>query len=298
MEPSVPVTADLEQRRGPGIDPWWSESWNLDFGDLGLGVGGYVRLTVLPNQGLAWYWTAVVGPGRPLVTVLDHEVPLPRFPSVEVRTEGLWADMVVETPLDHVTVGVEAFAVALDDPADVFAQGWGHRVPYGLDLEWEADGPAAPAPVAGMDRYVQSCRAHGEVLVADEAFDLDGWGHRDHGWGVVPWAELGWWWLAGRLDDGTLVERSSAPEGGGPGAGGRAVLPGDLLRWETPPGEGDTGPAPAVVAEVMATAPVSVDLGPRGAGRLVRAWCRLTTPDGRSGQGWAEWNEPVVRGRR
>ena len=49
-------------------------------------------------------------PDRPLVLVRDHDVPLPGGRSLEVRTSGLWADHTCETPLEHWTVGVEAFA--------------------------------------------------------------------------------------------------------------------------------------------------------------------------------------------
>ena len=46
-------------------------------------------LEPLSNQSVAWYWACVVGEGRPLVTVVDHDVRPPRPPSLEVRAEGL-----------------------------------------------------------------------------------------------------------------------------------------------------------------------------------------------------------------
>ena len=48
------------------------------------------------------------------VVVRDHEVPLPRQ-GLEVRAEGLWCELWCETPLEHWTYGLEAFAVQLDD---------------------------------------------------------------------------------------------------------------------------------------------------------------------------------------
>ena len=39
------------------------------------------ELGLYPNQGIAWYWACVVGDGRPLVTVVDHDIPPPRRPS-------------------------------------------------------------------------------------------------------------------------------------------------------------------------------------------------------------------------
>ena len=42
------------------------------------------------------------------------------------------------------TLGCEAFAVGVDDPAEVYGDLRGDRVPFGLDLEWETDGGGLP----------------------------------------------------------------------------------------------------------------------------------------------------------
>ena len=64
----------------PGDERLWGESWYFDFIDRDGTLGGYVRLGLYPNLGVAWYWACLVGEGRPLVTVIDHEVPLPKAP--------------------------------------------------------------------------------------------------------------------------------------------------------------------------------------------------------------------------
>src|SRR5690606_22004478 len=120
------VAASHEGVHVPGGAPLWSESWYLDFVDPDRGVAGYVRLGLQPNQGMAWFWACLVGPGRPLVTVIDHEI-RPPARGLEIRTEGLWASYVVETPLDHVSVGVEAFAISTGDPTDVYGDLRGDR---------------------------------------------------------------------------------------------------------------------------------------------------------------------------
>jgi hypothetical protein len=89
--------------------------------------------------------------GRWLV-VRDDDAPPPAPGSLDVRSHGLWLSLVCETPGDHWTVGLEAFAIAVDDPSD----DRGDLVPLGLDIEWEAPG-----------------HVHGEVLVGDERLDLD-----------------------------------------------------------------------------------------------------------------------------
>jgi hypothetical protein len=88
--------------------------------------------------------------GRWLV-VREDEAP----PAVDgtIRAEGLWLSLVCETPGEHWSVAMEAFALAVDDPAE----DRGDLVPLGFDVEWEAPG-----------------QVHGELLVGDEVLPIDG----------------------------------------------------------------------------------------------------------------------------
>jgi hypothetical protein len=302
--PSPSVDAVDETRHPLGSDLLWNESWYLDFVDEALGVAGYVRLSLCPGLGTAWYWACLVGPDRPLVTVVDHEISLPASPSLEIRTEGLWADYTVETALDHVSVGVEAFAVGLDDAAEAYGDLRGDRVPLGFDLEWETDGGTYPYP--GVTRYEIPCRVHGEVLVGDEVLAIDGWGQRDHSWGVRDWWAYGWSWTAGWLEDGTRFHGTSVELDGaqlyGTGyvqaPGGPLVGTGDVARSERLGDHGFPEAADwrvgelALTLEPVAFAPVLL-VGPEGRrGRFPRAWTRFTAADGRVGHGWTEWNQP------
>jgi len=293
-----------EARHEPGSDPLWSESYYLDFVDPKLGVAGYVRLGLCAGLSQAWYWACLVGEDRPLVTVIDHDIALPTPPSTEIRGEGLWADYIVETPLDHVTVGVEAFAVGVDDPSEVYGDLRGDRVPIGMDLEWETDGGVYPYP--GVTRYEVPCRVHGEVLVGQEVLNIDGWGQRDHSWGARDWWSMAWSWTAGWLDDGTRFHGTSVDIGGTtvygtgyvqpPGAPmvgtdqvarsqvlGPAGLPTEG-RWKI--GDLDLRVEPVAFAPVLLTA----DDG--RVSRFPRAWTRFVASDGRTGHGWTEWNQP------
>jgi len=195
---SAALPAD-ERPHSPGPELFWNESWYFDFASPTGDLGGYVRIGLYPNLGVCWYWACVVGEGRPLVTVIDHTVPLPRAGgSLELRHDGLWADHTCEAPLERWSLGLEAFGVALDDPADTYGDLRGDRTPLGFDLEWETDGAVFRWP-EGMDRYEVPCRVHGEILVGDETIDFDGWGQRDHSWGVRDWWANGWCWSAFRL---------------------------------------------------------------------------------------------------
>jgi hypothetical protein len=90
---------------------------------------------------------------------VDRAAPLPRRGSLDLRGEGLWLSLVEEEP-GRWTIGLEAFALSVDDPADEI----GVPTPLGLDLEWEA------GSVPGAHGWL-----HGEVLtdlgpaVVDEA---------------------------------------------------------------------------------------------------------------------------------
>jgi hypothetical protein len=84
--------------------------------------------------------------------VREDDAPLPATGTLDVRSHGLWLSLVCETPGEHWTVGLEAFALAVEHPDD----DRGDLVPLGLDVEWEAPG-----------------RLHGELLVGDDRVDLD-----------------------------------------------------------------------------------------------------------------------------
>jgi hypothetical protein len=155
-------------------------SWSCDFA-RDDGTGGFVRLELRPDEGSAWYWAYLVGPRTGLIVVRDHEVPLPRA-GLEVRTDGLWAELVCETAGEHWSFGLEAFGLRLDDPADALAPGGeiGERVAVGLDIEWEVD----DGPAGGSVR--------GDVLVGQERIAFEGPGifrsaDEPTDWWAAPW---------------------------------------------------------------------------------------------------------------
>lgn len=294
-----------ERRHEPGPEEFWNESWYFDFMDESGTFGGYVRLGLYPNLGAAWYWACVVGEGRPLITVIDHEVPLPRAGSTEIRSEGLWATHTIEAPLDHMTLGCEAFAIGVDDPSQVYGDLRGDRVPLGLDLEWETDGGTYAYP--GITRYEVPSRVHGEVLVGDEQIVFDGWGQRDHSWGVRDWWSVGWSWTAGRLDDGSRFHATHVTFGddpvyatgyvqpaGGPLAAVTHVARTQVLGEHGFPTEGHVVlDGRAVDIEPVAFSPVLLTAPDGRVSRFPRALCRFRDPAGaQGGAGWTEWNQP------
>ncbi|MCU0268442.1 MAG: hypothetical protein MUF83_07320 [Acidimicrobiales bacterium] len=287
----------------PGPEQLWSESWYLDFHDRDGEVGGYVRVGRYPNLGVVWYWATVVGPGRRTVLVADHEVPVPAGRSLELRAPGLWADHNVETPLEHFSLGLEAFGVALDDPADAYRGLRGDRTPLGFDLEWETDGAVFPWPM-GFDRYEIPCRVHGEVLVGEERIELDGFGQRDHSWGVRDWWSTAWCWNAFRMDDGRRFHTVSVRPHGGYAIGYdqhpdrelQVVTRAEVV--EEPGPEGIPTGAVATIegrrfeVEPLAWAPLLLVAPDGRESRFPRALARFTDDAGVRGLGWIEFNQP------
>ncbi|MEO7556537.1 MAG: hypothetical protein ABIV94_08040 [Acidimicrobiales bacterium] len=276
---SVPVAARDEARHPSGPEPLWSEAWTFEFFAPDASIGGWVRLGLYPNLGLAWYHGLLVRSRRPPVSVSDLDVALPKGDSREIRAPGLWADHVCETPLEHWTVTNEAHGVAVDHPAELYAtEPRGEVVPIAFDLEWETDGIACPDGPAG---YEVPCVVHGEILVGDERVELAGWGHRGHAWGPCDFWSAAWTRVAGRLDDGTRF--------GGRAAGAAAELgPAGLPASATV----EVGGLALTIAP-LAFAPAWLTAQGKEA-RLARALCRFTAADGRTGLGWAEWNQPVM----
>src|SRR5262245_4611272 len=117
---------------------------------------GAVLLELLDDR--AVYWVALDFAGDGFVAIRHDEVALPRGRLLEIRADGLWAEVVCEEVGEHWTFGLEAFGLRLDDRAEARTAIRGERVPVGFDLEW-----------------VQG-RVVGEVLVGRRRVEVDGHG--------------------------------------------------------------------------------------------------------------------------
>ncbi|MCU1430033.1 MAG: phosphotransferase [Actinomycetia bacterium] len=277
-----------ERRHPPGPELSFNEWWSLDYA-RDDGFGGFVRLALYPNAGVAWFWAYVVTPDAPgPIAVRDHEVPLPRGDALEVRADGLWSEATCETPLEHWTYGLEAFGVRLDVPGDGYRGEIGERMPVGLDLEWEL----RATPHAEVDRYEQAGSVHGEVLIGRERIDFDGSGTRAHGWGVAePWVSGS---VRASFQSGDAFALGVAPPNGYLWRGGTTAATLQGVSAEARTGIDGIPTAARFIVEgefdvevdVLAAAaiPLSDSL------RLPRALCRFQLDDGAtSGVGWAEW---------
>ena len=298
-----------EHRHTPDDSMHWNESFYLDWFSEDLSLGGYVRIGFNPGLGTVWYWACLVGPDRPLITVIENDIPMPKSPtSLELRHDGLWADHVVETPLEHMSINLESFALVLDDAAEVYHDGRGDRIPFGFELDFHTDRAAYQWP-AVTPRYEIPCRVDGRILVGDEEIEFDGWGQRDHSWGAArDWWALGWSWTAGRLDDGTRWHTAGGFFGEdsvwGVGyelpAGSTEFRESDEVRTRSELGReglatvnttafGDLD----LTFEPLAFSPVLLVHPDGREARFPRAMARVTdAATGRIGGGWIEWNQP------
>ncbi len=177
-----PRAAD-EARHPPGKDPGWTETWCFEFGTLAQEIGGFVADTLHPATRRAWYWSALVRAGEPLLHVVDLDVAAPRL-GLELRSEGLWAGHVCEAPLQQWTVANECTAVALDDPEEGAGRAYGVQAPMALDLEWYASAAAQTIE----DGYQQTGEVEGVVDLLSGRLELSLPARRWHRWGIDAWA--------------------------------------------------------------------------------------------------------------
>ena len=75
---------------------------------------------------------------------------------VVIRAEGLWAELLCETPGEHWSIGLEAFGVRFDDEAEAATSDRGERVPVGFDLEWETPDRVVGELLVGRGRRTSS----------------------------------------------------------------------------------------------------------------------------------------------
>jgi len=174
------------------------ERWSLAFVDPG---GWAARVATTVASGVAAVSVLFLRRDAGPVVVRD-EIGV-RGEPFELRGDGLWLNQHCETPFEHWTYGLEAFAVALDRPQDAWDGELGIRVPIGWDLDWERS--AAPCDLGSG--YVQPGIVHGELLFGDETIPCDGFGVRTHHWGeVVP--DGGLWWHDAEGDTHVVGDRA------------------------------------------------------------------------------------------
>jgi hypothetical protein len=144
-------------------------TWSLAFRD-DHGHAGDIHLRLpmqdAPPGASCSFRATLTVPGVGVVAVHDDDVPLPRVRgSLEIRAEGLWAELLCETAGEHWSFGLEAFGLRFDTAEEAATSDVGDRVAVGYDLEWET-----PDRVFGdllVGRTTVTIDAHGTFSAPD-----------------------------------------------------------------------------------------------------------------------------------
>lgn len=302
-QPLTPDAAD-EGPHAHTDEALWNESWYFDFVDAAQGLGGWVRLGLIPNQDTAWINALLCGPGMPTVAVNDLHAALPADPA-RVRTEKIDLGLSATVPLQRYRVTLRARGEAYDDPAGLLRGETGRPVEVGLDLEFTS--VSTPYLYRITPRYEIACTVSGTATVDGRQYPLNAVpGQRDHSWGVRDWWSMDWTWSALHLEDGTHLHGVDLRiPGMAPISVGYAQRAGQpLVELETVCAQhtlgaddlpvaasltlqpGDT----ALTVDIKGHAPVLLTSADGRVAQFPRAWATVTTTDGRNGVGWLEWN--------
>jgi hypothetical protein len=301
--PLSPVDTD-ECAHPPGAEPMWNESWYGDFVDLQQGLGGYIRLGLTPNEGVAWLTALLCGPGRPTVAVIDFAAPVPAD-AFELHTGSFDFTHAASSPLQTYRVVLEGHAQAYDDPAALLRGDPGRPVGLRMDLEWTTAG--TPYRYRPTPRYEIPCVVSGTVAADGQHISIEAVpGQRDHSWGVRDWWGMDWVWSAVHLEDGTHLHALDLRLPGAPPIGiGYHQTPGaaltELQGVTARESFADNGlplsttlslkpGALDVLTEIRGHAPLRLVAPDGRVAQFPRAWATVTTSDGRRGVGWIEWN--------
>ncbi|MFS2291243.1 MAG: hypothetical protein FWJ90_00895 [Actinomadura sp.] len=293
-----------EDLHAPGPEQLWNESYYFDFAAPDGSLAGYVRLGLYPNWNRAWYWAALVGPGRPLIIIADNDAPLPEPGSADVRTRTYTGTQRITEPFGPALVTLDGTAAVADDPTAAYGDlASAETTRLTFDLRW--DTVSGVYPYKDIPRYEIPCTVSGTVTAGGETFTIDAHGERDHSWGERDWWKVSWLWSSGRLDDGTFVHGMQAnigfplpwpcftvPPGGEIGHRDGFSAETSFDASDLPARSRLHFPGTPATVTPLAFAPVAVTSPDGRPARFPRALCRFDADDGRTGHGWTEWHQP------
>ncbi|MFZ0231182.1 MAG: phosphotransferase [Mycobacterium sp.] len=303
VEPLCPSHID-ESAHTATDEPLWNESWYADFADAANGLGGWVRIGLIPNQQKAWLHALLCGPELPTVAVVDFEVPLPIDPWM-LQTGAIDFTHSADDPLRTYRIALRGRGQSFPDPAALLRADQGAPAEVAIDLEWTTDGTPYQYRIA--TRYEIPCTVSGSVTIDGQRYTVDSVpGQRDHSWGVRDWWSMDWLWSALHLDDGTHLHAVDIRIPGVPPVGigyvqdrgGTVTELQTVSRQQTFDADGlpvsaklsvDPGGFAAAV-DVRGHAPLRLVANDGRISQFPRVWATVSTADGRTGVGWLEWN--------
>lgn len=189
---TVGITDD-DERLQPIEDPspQWSDSLHFNAWDPATDTFATTRIAVLGNAG---HVTAGLLVWRDGNVAYAYGQDLSEIPPTD------WDVMSVGGLTYRMVASRRSWAVQLNEGvnrAHLEWDGLGDAVSY-------ASHPGGPLPAAvARGHYEQTCRVRGDLILGADRIRFDGFGQRDHSWGVRHWASLHQWhWVTGFLVDG------------------------------------------------------------------------------------------------
>ena len=288
-------------RAPTGPEPLWNESWYWDFADPGQGVGGWIRLGLVPNQDLAWINALICGTGHADGRTAGLPRPFPDDPN-DVHGDGIELRHAATVPLQEYRVEVRGPAQVYDDRRRSCAAGQ----PAGgltMNLVWTTTGTPYAYRIA--TRYEIPCTISGTVTGDGRTMSSP----PSPGSATTPTACAtgGYDWVWSALHPTTAPictgwicvypecpRSASAIQPPGQPVIETTAVTADATLSEAglpmtttltmEPGHSSPTSRSAAMPPVRLVAPTDrVSFFPR-------AWATVQTADGRHGVGWLEWN--------
>jgi hypothetical protein len=190
-----------------GAEPNFNESMYFHFHDPVHGIGGFLRLANRPNEGRGERTVCLYLPDSHVAFGFAR----PAFAdNARMSAGGLTVDVL--SPFERLGVAFDGPVNVLSDPAAMVdpkvALSTSPVVDCRVDLQFDAAAPPFAETFDGEEEsfaphhYEQLMRASGTVRVGEAAFDVAGYGLRDHSWGPRSW-QAPWFyrWLHGSAAD-------------------------------------------------------------------------------------------------
>jgi hypothetical protein len=196
-------------------NPLWRESYYLDFYDPETGLSGFTSIGFRHNKGYMGSTTGLVWSGNTYLRK-DYSRPTEQNKIIvegltytpEIPLEG-W-NVNYSSPMNEFDLETEAMDInphefPVDDKPlyavtiDLKFEGLHPPVDYHRDAS-ERDQKII-SPVYSR-HYEQACSVSGSVEIGDETIKIDGFGQRDHSWGIRDWRGPDAWTWIGAVFDG------------------------------------------------------------------------------------------------
>jgi len=187
---------ELDELQHPASDDGlWRESLYFNFHDASGKIAGTTTVGIRPHQNRVNGLAAIfLNPQQTLRYGID--CPL------DAQNAGLYSvggiSYKILTPLEKWRVMVKADFTGVD-PCQT-SQGNQATIPAGFDFTFDALDPAYEfppnllEPLVGRSRhYEQNGRIEGSVIVGGQEFAVNGFGARDHSWGIRDWLKADHW---------------------------------------------------------------------------------------------------------